>query len=111
MLWDQTPASHPAHAGQSCWPHQTKHNERGDVFMNQFGTRWRFGRRDVSGSIQSSVSTWRRTISSYVSKDQAVFVPTLSCRHVRMDVCLSLASNAGLPDVEPTAMLQRACKL
>ena len=87
-----------------------RHDERGDVFTNQFGTHRQFGRQDVLGSIQSSVSTWRRTISSYISKDQALFVPSPSCRHVIMDVCLSPAPDAGLPDVEPTAMLQRACK-
>ena len=43
-------------------------------------------------------------------KDQAVFVPTLSCRHVIMDVCLSPASDMELPDMEPTAMLQQARK-
>lgn len=65
----------------------------------------------IQSSIQSRNSTWRRTISSSISKDQAVLVPSLSCRHVIMDVCLSLASDTGLPDMEPTATLQRACKL
>lgn len=77
--------------------------------MNQFGTHQQLGLRDMSGSIQSSFSTWRRTLSSSVSKAR-VFTPTLSCHHIIMAVCLSPASDTGLPDVEPTALLLRACK-
>lgn len=38
-------------------------------------------------------------------KGQAAFVPTLSCHHVIMEVCLSPA-----PDMDPTVLVQRACK-